>query len=104
MNLIWTIGTVKTLDIGEKEKVIYSVEWTLRAEEGEKYAERSGTQALSTEDLSSFTEWSSVTSSQVETWVQNAMGTEVFNNLKLSLNKQLNETMTTVTERTLENN
>ena len=42
-----------------------------------------------------------LTSSQVETWVKNAMGTEKVNELKLILNKQYNETMTTQTERTL---
>ena len=105
MHYIWTIGKVKTIDIGDTSRVIYDVEWTLtlwqNSDSTGKYALRSGTQSLSTEDLSGFTEWSDVTSSQVETWVKNAMGTEKVNELKLILNKQYNETMTTQTERTL---
>ena len=45
MHYIWTIGKVKTIDIGDTSNVIYDVEWTLtlwqNSDSTGKYALRS---------------------------------------------------------------
>lgn len=98
----WTITNVNVLDKAGETKVITSAEWKYKATEGEKYAERTGIQSLSTADLSSFSDFAEVTESQVITWIEAAMGAEQLNSLKLSMNEELDRTMTTITKTTLE--
>ena len=91
---------VKTVDVypseGGHNNVIYLVHWRLNATDTEVDAEGNpyvasvyGTQSLDTSDLSNFTNFDSVTSSQVQGWVEGAMGEEAVQNLKDGLDAQI---------------
>ena len=91
---------VKTVDVYPSESghnnVIYLVHWRLNATDTEVDAEGNpyvasvyGTQSLDTSDLSNFTNFDSVTSSQVQGWVEAAMGAEAVQGLKDGLDAQI---------------
>ena len=93
---------VKTVDVYPSEEghsnVIYNVHWRLSATDtevdagGNPYvASVYGTQILDTSDLSNFTDFDSVTSSQVQGWVEAAMGEEAVQNLKDGLDANIAE-------------
>jgi len=89
----WNVNTVDVYPTDEGHTdVIYNVHWRLNATDTEVDAEGNpytayvyGTQALDTSDLSNFTDFDSVTSSQVQGWVEGAMGEEEVQSLKDSL-------------------
>tara|TARA_R110000772_G_scaffold36553_1_gene87450 strand:- start:342 stop:647 length:306 start_codon:yes stop_codon:yes gene_type:complete len=95
MELQWTINKGEVLSKAGETQVISSVEWQLTARDGEKYAERKGTQQLDTTNLDGFTSFVDVTQSQLATWVQDAMG-DRYNDLKLDLIRELDHTMTDI--------
>jgi hypothetical protein len=91
---------VKTVDVYPSESghnnVIYLVHWRLNATDTEVDAEGNpyvasvyGTQSLDTSDLSNFTDFDSVTSSQVQGWVEAAMGEEAVQGLKDGLDTNI---------------
>ena len=91
---------VKTVDVypseGGHNNVIYLVHWRLNATDTEVDAEGNpyvasvyGTQSLDTSDLSNFTSFDSVTSSQVQGWVEAAMGEEAVQGLKDGLDANI---------------
>ena len=93
---------VKTVDVypseGGHNNVIYLVHWRLNATDTEVDAEGNpyfasvyGTQVLDTSDLSNFTDFDSVTSSQVQGWVEAAMGAEEVQSLKDGLDANIAE-------------
>ena len=93
----WNVNTVDVYPTDEGHSdVIYNVHWRLNATdtqvdaEGNPYtASAYGTQGLDTSDLSDFTDFDSVTSSQVQGWVESAMGTEEVQSLKDSLDANI---------------
>ena len=105
----WDVNTVDVYPTdGDYTDVIYNVHWRLNAvdtqvdAEGNPYtASVYGTQVLDTSDLSDFTDFESVTSSQVQGWVESAMGAEEVQSLKDSLDAniagQINPTSETKT-------
>ena len=91
---------VKTVDVYPSESghnnVIYLVHWRLNATDTQVDAEGNpytasvyGTQNLDTSDLSNFTDFDSVTSSQVQGWVESAMGAEEVQSLKDGLDAKI---------------
>ena len=80
-----------------KSNVVHNVHWRLTAKddtnkdsEGEYWtAEVYGSQAVSTDDLSSFINWSSLKSSDVQGWVETAMGSDTVTELKASLDEKI---------------
>ena len=48
-----------------------------------------GTQSVNVDDLSSFTAWADLTASDVQGWVETAMGSEAVQNLKDGLDAQI---------------
>ena len=91
---------VKTVDVYPSKSghnnVIYLVHWRLNATDTEVDAEGNpyvasvyGTQSLDTSDLSNFTNFDSVTSSQVQGWVEAAMGEEAVQGLKDGLDANI---------------
>ncbi len=50
-----------------------------------------GTQAVSTDDLSNFINWSSLKESDVQGWVETAMGSDAVTAMKASLDAQIAE-------------
>jgi hypothetical protein len=93
----WNVSTVDTKTIDSNDDVIFNVHWRLNAEDdanqdadGNNWtASVYGTQSLDTSDLSNFTNFDSVTSSQVQGWVEAAMGEEAVQGLKDGLDAQI---------------
>lgn len=95
----WNCRTVDTYpthtdanDVTESD-VVYNVHWRVTGtdEAGEHSATVIGTQTLSTEDLSGFTAFESVTHDDMIAWTKAAMGTERVAELEASLDSQLAE-------------
>jgi len=93
----WNVNTVDVYPTdGDYTDVIYNVHWRLNATDTEVDAEGNpytasvyGTQSLDTSDLSDFTDFESVTSSQVQGWVESAMGEEEVQSLKDGLDANI---------------
>jgi len=93
----WNVSTVDTKTIDSNDDVIFNVHWRLNAEddanqddEGNNWtASVYGTQSLDTSDLSDFINFDSVTSSQVQGWVEAAMGEEAVQGLKDGLDANI---------------
>ena len=93
----WDVNTVDVYPTEEGQTdVIYNVHWRLNAvdtqvdAEGNPYtASVYGTQVLDTSDLSGFIDFDSVTSAEVQGWVEGAMGEEEVQSLKDSLDSNI---------------
>jgi hypothetical protein len=104
----WDVNTVDVYPTDEGHTdVIYNVHWRLNATDTQVDAEGNpytasvyNTQSLDTSDLSNFTDFDSVTSSQVQGWVESAMGAEEVQSLKDNLDSniagQINPTSVTM--------
>ena len=104
----WDVNTVDVYPTDEgHSNVIYNVHWRLNATDTQVDAEGNpytasvyGTQSLDTSDLSNFTDFDNVTSSQVQGWVETAMGAEEVQSLKDGLDAniagQINPTSVTM--------
>jgi hypothetical protein len=105
----WDVNTVDVYPAdGDYTDVIYNVHWRLNATDTQADAEGNpytasvyGTQVLDTSDLSGFIDFDSVTSAEVQGWVESAMGTEEVQSYKDSLDAniagQINPTSETKT-------
>ena len=85
-----------------KSNVVYNVHWRLTAtddtnkdSDGNNWtAETYGSQAVSTDDLSSFINWSSLTNSDVQGWVETALTSDTVTAMKAALDAQIAEKVT----------
>jgi hypothetical protein len=85
-----------------KSNVVYAVHWRLTAIDGSnndadgnpQTATTYGLQGVSTDDLSSFTNWSSLTNSDVQGWVEAALGADEVTAKKASLDAEIAEKIT----------
>ena len=95
-----TCDTYPTKD--SKSDVVYNVHWRLTAtddtnkdSEGNNWtATTYGSQNVDTSDLSSFIEWSSLKASDVQGWVETAMGSDAVTAMKTALDAQIAEKVT----------
>ena len=93
----WDVNTVDVYPTEEGQTdVIYNVHWILNAvdtqvdAEGNPYtASIYSTQVLDTSDLSGFIDFDSVTSAEVQGWVESAMGAEEVQSLKDNLDANI---------------
>ena len=94
----WNVSTVDTYPtLDGNADVVYLVHWRLTAEDdanqdadGNNWtATVYGTQSVDTSDLSSFTAFADLTSSDVQGWVETAMGSDAVQNLKDGLDAQI---------------
>jgi hypothetical protein len=94
----WDVSTVDTYPtLDGNADVVYNVHWRLTAEDdanqdadGNNWtATVYGTQSLDTSDLSSFTAFADLTSSDVQGWVEAAMGADAVTDLKAGLDAQI---------------
>lgn len=94
----WDVSTVDTYPTLESNAdVVYNVHWRLKAEDdanqdadGNNWtATVYGTQSVDTSDLSSFTAFADLTSSDVQGWVEAAMGADAVTDLKSGLDAQI---------------
>jgi hypothetical protein len=98
INYTWNVSTVDTYPtLDGNTDVVYSVHWRLNAEDdanqdadGNNWTATSyGTQSVDTSDLSSFTSFADLSASDVQGWVEAAMGEEAVADLKSGLDAQI---------------
>lgn len=84
-----------------ESQVVYNVHWRVAGSDGTNETRVIGTQLLSTEDLSSFTAFESVTHDQMVEWTKAAIGADGIADIEASLDATLTElaTPTSVTLR-----
>ena len=96
----WDVSTVDVHPTKSgKSNVVHNVHWRLIAEDdanqdsdgNNQTATVYGTQSLDISDLSSFTLWSNLTASDVQGWVEAAMGADEVTSLKSGLDAQIAE-------------
>ena len=94
----WDVSTVDTYPTLESNAdVVYNVHWRLTAEDdanqdadGNNWTATSyGTQSVDTSDITDFTSFADLTSSDVQGWVEAAMGEEAVTAMKSSLDAQI---------------
>ena len=100
INYTWDVNTCDVYPTkSSKSNVVYNVHWRLTATDGTNKdsdgnnwtAESYGTQAVSTDDLSSFTNWSSLTNADVQGWVETALTADTVTAMKTKLDAQIAE-------------
>jgi hypothetical protein len=98
INYTWNVSTVDTYPtLDGNADVVYLVHWRLTAEDdanqdadGNNWTATSyGTQSVDTADISSFTSFADLTSSDVQAWVETAMGEDAVTALKAGLDAQI---------------
>ena len=103
INYTWDVSTVDTYPTKDsKSDVVHNVHWRLKATDdtnkdsnGNNWtAEVYGSQAVDTSDLSSFKAFADLTASDVQGWVEAAMGEEAVTNYKANLDAQIAEKIT----------
>ena len=96
----WDVSTVDTYPTHNSQSdVVYNVHWRLTAEDdanqdadGNNWTASSyGTQSVDTADISDFTAFADLTSSDVQGWVEAAMGADEVTSLKAGLDAQISE-------------
>ena len=94
----WDVSTVDTYPTLESNAdVVYNVHWRLTAEDdanqdadGNNWTATSyGTQSVDTADIADFTSFADLTSSDVQGWVEAAMGSDAVTALKSGLDAQI---------------
>ena len=82
-----------------KSNVVHTVHWKLVATDDTNKDSKGnnwkascyGAQALDTSDLSNFKNWSSLSNSDVQAWVESAIGSDTVTNMKAGLDAQISE-------------
>ena len=99
----WNVSTVDTYPTKDsKSDVVHNVHWRLTAtddtnkdSDGNNWtAEIYGSQAVDTSDLSSFTAFADLTASDVQGWVEAALGADKVTEMKAGLDAQIAEKIT----------
>ena len=99
----WDVSTVDTYPTKDsKSDVVHNVHWRLTAtddtnkdSDGNNWtAGVYGSQALDTSDLSSFTAFADLTASDVQGWVEAALGADKVSEMKASLDANIAEKIT----------
>ena len=99
----WNVSTVDTYPTHNSQSdVVYNVHWRLKATDdanndangNSQTASVYGSQAVDTSDLSSFTAFADLTASDVQGWVEAALGADEVTELKSSLDAQIAEKVT----------
>lgn len=99
----WDVSTVDTYPtLDGNADVVYNVHWRLNAEDdanqdadGNNWtATVYGTQSVDTADIADFTAFADLTASNVQGWVEAAMGADAVTALKAGLDAQIAEKIT----------
>ena len=110
INYTWDVKTVDVKEIDGNTDTVFNVHWRLNAEDDANTikdiqgndvpatATVYGTQSLDTSDLSDFTAFADLTTSDVQGWVEAAMGEEAVTNMKASLDAQIDELLNPVVQ------
>ena len=110
INYTWDVKTVDVKEIDGNADTVFNVHWRLNAEDDANTvkdmqgndvpatASVYGTQTLDTSDLSDFTAFADLTASDVQGWVEAAMGEEAITNMKAGLDAQIDELINPVVQ------
>ena len=99
----WDVSTVDTYPTKDsKSDVVYNVHWRLKAtddtnkdSDGNNWtATTYGSQGVDTSDLSSFTAFADLKASDVQGWVEAALGADEVTAMKAALDAQIAELIT----------
>ena len=103
INYAWDVSTVDTYPTKDSNSdVVYNVHWRLTAtDDANNDADGNpqtsivyGSQGLDTDSISSFTAFADLTSSDVQGWVEAALGADEVTALKASLDAHIAEKIT----------
>ena len=106
INYTWDVKTVDVKEIDGNADTVFNVHWRLTgtddanndADGNPQAATVYGTQELDTSDLSNFTAFADLTASDVQGWVETAIGADKITELKASLDAQINELVNPVVQ------
>ena len=100
INYTWDVKTVDTKTIDGNTDAVFNVHWRLTATDdvNNESAAVYGTQTLDTSDLSDFTAFADLTVSDVQGWVEAAMGADEVQAKKDNLDAQINELVNPVVQ------
>ena len=87
INYTWDVSTVDVKEIDGNADTVFNVHWRLTGTDdaNDESATVYGTQSLDTSDLSDFTAFADLTVSDVQGWVEAAMGEDEITNMKANL-------------------
>ena len=106
INYTWDVKTVDVKEIDGNADTVFNVHWRLNAEDDSNTVKDFlgndvplstsvyGTQSLDTSDLSDFTAFADLTASDVQGWVEAAMGADEVQSKKDGLDAQIAEKVT----------
>ena len=107
----WDCKTVDVKNIDGNEDTVFNVHWrligtdenkTIKNISGEDIpvtANRYGTQTLDTSDLSTFIDFADLTVTNVQSWVESALGEDSIKEIKASISNEIKE-LISLTEET----
>ena len=106
INYTWDVSTVDVKEINGNADTVFNVHWRLTgtddanndAEGNPQTATVYGTQPLDTSDLSDFTAFADLTVSDVQGWVEAAMGEEEVQSKKDGLDATIAELVTPIVQ------
>jgi len=102
INYTWNVSTVDVKEIDSNADTVFNVHWRLTgaddanndADGNPQAATVYGTQSLDTSDLSDFTAFADLTASDVQGWVEAAMGEDKITEMKANLDATIAELVT----------
>ena len=106
INYTWDVSTVDIKEIDGNADTVFNVHWRLKAEDDANTVKDDfgndvpistsiyGTVGLDTEDLSDFIAFADLTVSNVQGWVEAAMGEDEITNMKANLDATIAELVT----------
>ena len=102
----WDCKTVDVREIDGNTDTVFNVHWRLtaiddannNAEGNPQSASMYGAQALDTSDLSDFTAFADLTASDVQGWVEAAIGADKITEMKASLDVQIGKLVNPVVQ------
>ena len=102
INYTWNVSTVDVKEIDSNADTVFNVHWRLTgtddanndADGNPQAATVYGTQSLDTSDLSDFTAFADLTASDVQGWVEAAMGEDKITEMKAGLDANIAELVT----------
>ncbi len=100
INYTWNVSTVDVKEIDGNADTVFNVHWRLTGTDdaNDESATVYGTVGLDTEDLSDFIAFADLTVSDVQGWVEEAMGEEAVTNMKAGLDAQIEELVNPVVQ------
>ena len=100
INYTWNVSTVDVKEIDGNADTVFNVHWRLTGTDdaNDESVSVYGTQSLDTSDLSDFTAFADLTASDVQGWVEAAMGEEEVQAKKDILDAQIEQLVNPVVQ------